>query len=65
MPRSVMIAVTYLYGVTSNAGFRTFAPIGASLAEPMWVTSFAFRSSIGIVEPSGVARSIVDTGAAT
>ena len=28
-PRSVMMAVTYLLGVTSNAGFSTSTPSGA------------------------------------
>ena len=65
MPRSVMMAVTYLCGVTSNAGFRTLAASGVSRAGPRCVTSFAFRSSIGIPLPSGVARSIVEMGAAT
>ena len=52
-------------GVTSKAGFHTSAPDAASCVPPTCVTSFALRSSIGIREPSGVFRSIVDSGAAT
>ena len=58
MPRSVMIAVTYFAGVTSNAGLRTCAPSGVSRAAPTCVTSRSLRSSIGIPLPSGVLRSI-------
>ena len=48
MPRSVMIAVMYLCGVTSNDGLRMWAPAGASWVLPTCVTSRALRSSIGI-----------------
>jgi hypothetical protein len=65
MPRSVMMAVTYFAGVTSNAGLRIFAPSGVNRADPTWVTSRTFRSSMGMPLPSGVSRSIVDSGAAT
>ena len=65
MPRSVMMPATRRAGVTSNAGFHTAAPSGVSRAEPRWVISFASRSSMGMPAPSGVSRSIVDTGAAT
>src|SRR5688572_25334414 len=64
-PRSVMIAVMNFAGVTSNEGLRTCAPSGASWLLPTCVTSRASRSSIGILSPSAVARSIVDHGAAT
>ena len=65
MPRSVMIAVMNLCGVTSKDGLRTGAPSGASWVLPTCVTSRRSRSSIGMAEPSAVARSIVDHGAAT
>src|SRR5262249_44017984 len=58
MPRSVMMPAIRWCGVTSNAGFQTSAPSGAICEPPTWVTSFAFRSSIGMREPSGVCRSI-------
>ena len=64
-PRSVKIADTYSCGVTSNAGLRIFAPSGVSRVGPTCVTSRAGRSSMGMPAPSGVARSIVDSGAAT
>ena len=54
MPRSVMIAVTYFAGVTSNAGLRMRAPSGVSRDDPTCVTSRSLRSSIGIRLPSGV-----------
>ena len=60
-----MMAVTYALGVTSNAGFLIFAPSGVIRIEPTWVTSRAWRSSIGIPDPSGVSRSMVEIGAAT
>ena len=65
MPRSVMMAVTYSLGVTSKAGLRIRAAGGVSRIGPRWVTSFAFRSSMGIFVPSGVDKSIVEIGAAT
>ena len=65
MPRSVMIPAIRWCGVTSNAGFQTSAPSGVSCAPPTCVTSRALRSSIGICAPSGVVRSIVESGAAT
>src|SRR5262245_35690086 len=64
MPRSVMMPAIRWCGVTSKAGFQTFAPSGASCAPLMCVTSLACRSSIGIREPSGVFRSTVESGAA-
>jgi sugar lactone lactonase YvrE len=64
-PRSVMMAVTYFAGVTSNAGLQMPTPCGVSCLPPWWVTSTALRSSIGIASPVAVARSMVDHGAAT
>jgi len=45
--------------------FQTFASVGAICVPPMWLTSRPLRSSIGMCAPSGVRRSIVDSGAAT
>ena len=65
MPRSVMIAVTNFAGVTSKAGLRMRAPSGVRRLGPTCVTSRALRSSIGMRDPSGVSRSMVEIGAAT
>ena len=64
-PRSVMMAVTYLFGVTSNAGFSTRTASGAICFPARCVTSVEARCSIGILLPSGVFRSTVEIGAAT
>lgn len=45
-PLSQMIAVTYLIGVMSKAGFKAIVPCGANLLEPIFVTSSGLRSSI-------------------
>src|SRR3989337_2817428 len=66
LPFSVMMAVIYFAGVTSNAGFATFTLSGAICVLPkMCVTSIGFLSSIGINSPDGIDKSIVDVGAAT
>ena len=65
MPRSVMMPVMYLVGVTSKAGLRTFAPVGRELrgADVRHLARVALLDRDGA--PSGVARSMVDSGAAT
>jgi hypothetical protein len=65
MPFSVMMPAMNRCGVTSKAGFQIFASFGATWVTPTCVTSRPLRSSIGMCEPSGVRRSIVDSGAAT
>ena len=55
-PSSVTIAAMSAAGVTSKAGLR---------AGKRLVSSAGSRSSIGIPEPSGVARSSVEVGATT
>ena len=65
MPRSVMMPAIRRCGVTSNAGLRMSAPTGVSRRVLRCVTSRWSRSSIGMCAPSGVARSMVETGAAT
>src|SRR5581483_707212 len=55
-PRSVTIAVISSAGVTSKAGLR---------AGKRSLSSVGSRSSIGIPEPSAVARSSVEVGATT
>src|SRR5665213_861029 len=64
-PRSVMIAVTYFAGVTSNAGFSMPTPWGVICLPFECVTSRALRCSMGMSSPCAVARSNVDHGAAT
>src|SRR6185312_11553339 len=59
-PFSVMIAVTYRLGVTSNAGLRTSVPFGATGTPKTCVTSPAARSSIGIRSPVESVRSSVE-----
>src|SRR5205809_1022723 len=63
--RSVMIAVTNEFGVTSKAGLKTGTPSGTTRTPPICVTSAGSRCSIGILEPSGILRSSVERGAAT
>ena len=65
MPRSVMMPAISACGVTSKAGLKTLAPSGARRTDLTWVTSRPSRSSIGMRRPSGVSRSMVETGAAT
>src|SRR5688572_14778270 len=61
MPRSVIMAVIYSAGVTSNAGLKTMTPLGAIIGPlKIEVTSCGRRCSIGISLPDGVARSIVE-----
>src|SRR6266851_2477852 len=62
MPRSVMIAVTYLAGVTSKAGFSMDTPSGVICFPAMCVTSLGLRCSMGILLPSGQAKSMVEIG---
>src|SRR3990170_4706569 len=64
-PSSVTIPVISAAGVTSNDGLRTAVPSGAMRCPRTSVTSSADRSSIGIPDPSGVARSTDDSGAHT
>jgi hypothetical protein len=59
-----MIAVTYLAGVTSNAGLHMPTPCGVSYFSVMGASTAAL-SSMGMASPVGVAVSIVDHGAAT
>ena len=66
MPRSVMMPVISLRGVTSKAGFRIERAVGRRAAAARRASPPArSRSSIGMLAPSGVFRSIVDSGAAT
>ena len=46
-------------------GLRMRAPSGVRRFGPTCVTSRALRSSIGMCDPSGVSRSMVESGAAT
>src|SRR5207253_2082299 len=62
-PRSVMMPASHATGVTSNAGFRTFTPLGTICTPPTCVTSRAGRSSITISAPEAIERSTVDHGA--
>ena len=59
-PRSVTMRVMRPAGVTSKAGFHTSTP---SIATGR--TSEASRSSMGMPEPSAIAGSMVEVGAAT
>ena len=52
-------------GVTSASGLAARVPAGAVRAEPIQSSSWAGRSSIGSARPSAVARSTVQSGAAT
>ena len=52
-------------GVTSNAGLSVRVPAGALGTPWKVITSAAPRSSISTAVPSGVARSMVDSGATT
>jgi hypothetical protein len=61
-PHSVTIPVISRAGVTSNAGFATRAPSGATRVPAKDVTSFGSRSSITICSPDGVERSTVEVG---
>ena len=65
MPTSVTIAVTSRAGVTSNAGLRTAAPAGAIEAPAEGADLVGIALLDAIAAPSGVARSIVEVGAAT
>src|SRR3989475_1973274 len=65
IPRSVMIPVMYLAGVTSNDGLRAGLSFGAMGCPSRWRTSCGDRSSIGILAPDAKAVSIVLVGAAT
>jgi hypothetical protein len=64
-PRSVMIGVTNQFGVTSNAGFSTFTPIGATGWPRNSVTSVEARFSMGISPPCASVKASVETGAGT
>ena len=64
-PSSVTIPVISSAGVTSNAGFRTSVPGGAIRTPRNSRTSSGRRSSIGMAEPSAVARSTELVGAQT
>ncbi len=57
-----MMAVTYLAGVTSKAGFSMATPVGVICLPLEWVTSRASRCSIGMPSPVAVCRSRVDQG---
>src|SRR2546422_7388074 len=65
IPRSVMIPVMYLAGVTSKDGLRAGLSFGAMGCPSRWRTSCGDRSSIGILAPDAKAGSIVLVGAAT
>ena len=64
-PRSVTIAVISSAGVTSKAGFHTGDSAGAVGRPATSRTSAGSRSSMTMAEPSGMAGSIVEVGAAT
>ena len=55
----------YLAGVTSKAGLKVFAPIGATWIPLNWVNSSSPRISICISLPVLMFRSTVDSGATT
>src|SRR6516162_7697378 len=63
-PFSVMMPAISSAGVTSKAGLYTATPSGAVGRPKPSVTSRGSRCSIGIAEPSGIARSNVLDGAA-
>ncbi len=74
MPRSVMMAVMSLAGVTSKAGLRALAPFGAMRtlssfprdeSPQQQSTSSSERSSMGMLAPEAHSLSIVLVGAAT
>ena len=65
IPSSVTIPVMSSAGVTSKAGLRTSVPSGAVRTPRNSRTSSGLRSSIGMAEPSGVARSTELVGAQT
>ncbi len=54
-----------LHGVTSNDGFQTFIPEGASYISYIWVISLWGLSSITIWSPLSILRSKVEAGSAT
>lgn len=56
---------TYLAGVMSNDGLSACEPAGAMRTPPISVTSSSGRSSMTMPDPSAVAKSKVDLGAAT
>ena len=64
-PSSVTIPVMSSAGVISNEGLRTSVSGGAIRTPRNERTSSAFRYSIGIADPSGVARSTELVGAHT
>ena len=55
-PFSVIIAVIFLLGVTSKAGFPTSIPSGAIFTPLISVTSLESLSSIGIESPVTIAQ---------
>ena len=59
IPFSVIIAVTFSCGVTSNAGLYTLLSFGAEYCPKRLITSEASLSSMGISFPVGVFKSIV------
>src|SRR2546426_991194 len=65
IPRSVMIPVMYLAGVTSKDGLRAGLSFGAIGCPSRWRTSCGDRSSMGILAPDARPMSIVLVGAAT
>ncbi len=64
-PYSVIKAVTYSCGVTSNAGFLAWLSAGPKCLSFTIRTSFSSRSSIGISSPDLIEKSNVLPGAAT
>ena len=60
-----LLTLTYRDGVTSNAGFSTVVPVGATCRPNMCVTSADARCSMGIWSPEASVRSSVEIGAAT
>ena len=55
----------YFAGVTSKAGLKVLAPIGATWIPLKWVNSSSPRISICISLPVLMLRSTVDSGATT
>lgn len=65
VPISVIMPVIKLAGVTSNDGFQHFIPSAAILLSFMWVISRSDRSSMIMLSPLGIWKSMDVIGAAT
>ena len=64
-PFSVIMADTYRFGVTSNAGLTALTPGGPISLFRKWLISSEFLSSTGISSPDIMLKSMVERGAAT